>query len=168
MHLKFPTFLWGSVSISSFHFFLCISRLHISIDLSPNSHILSSGSSCPLLVLLINFWVNYYTFYSRISIWVYSSYSNKNIFIISNLKFCFWHLDPLIGNFFFAFFSCILLLLFIFPIMDQTDASSHVSYIVVAFVVENIIYTIGTLHTDFPMSFSGVCLCYCLFVLWLN
>lgn len=62
IHLKFPTFLWGSVSISSFHFFLCISRLHISIALNPNSHILSSGSSCPLLVPLMNFGVNYYTF----------------------------------------------------------------------------------------------------------
>ena len=60
--LKFPTFLWGSVSISSFHFFLCISRLHISIALTPNSHILFSGSSCPLLVPLMNFGVNYYTF----------------------------------------------------------------------------------------------------------
>ena len=91
VHLKFPTFLWA--------LFLFLHSISFSV-LYPNSHILSSGSPCPLMVPLMNFGVNYYTFYSRISIWVYSSYSNMNIFIISNLKFCFWHLDPLIGTLF--------------------------------------------------------------------
>lgn len=87
-HLKFPTFLWGSVSISSFHFFLCISRLHISIHLSPNSHILSSGSSLSTVSPSNEFWESItLLFYSEFPFGSIFSYSNMNIFIISNLKF---------------------------------------------------------------------------------
>ena len=94
-----------------------------------------------------------------------------NIFIISNLKFCFWHLDPLTGTFFCLVFP----LYFLGVVHFSYNGSDWYFWSDIACLIYCCCfcclkhfkwYTIGTLPTDFPVSFSGVCLCYCLFVLW--
>lgn len=125
IHLKFPTFLWGSVSISSFHFFLCISRA--SYFYSSISQ-LTYSFFWPFMSTVSpsnEFWSQLlYFFTQNFHLGIFQLLQYRHIYNIK-LEICFWHLDPLIGSFFSLVFPLYFLVVVHFPIMDQIDISLH-------------------------------------------